>query len=147
RAEPTLRRSVMRFLAVIGALAIVIAIGAGAFFFGGFFDIAASTEDPGPVAWALINVRKASINHHATDKPPVKLDDKAVIMAGARAYAAAGCANCHGAPGVNWIKFSEGLNPSPPDLADVAKEIDAPQIYWVVKNGIRMTGMPSFAKA
>ena len=25
-------------------------------------------------------------------------------------------ANCHGAPGANWAKFSEGLHPDPPDL-------------------------------
>ena len=31
-----------------------------------------------------------------------------------------------------------------PDLKDVAKVVDAPQIFYVVKNGIRMTGMPGF---
>jgi mono/diheme cytochrome c family protein len=137
----------MRFLAAIGAIAIVVAIGLGVFFFGGFFDIAAANDDPAPVAWVLKTVRIAAIRHHSGDTPPVKLDDKAVITAGARAYAAAGCANCHGGPGVNWAKFSEGLNPGPPDLADAGKEIEPPQLFYAIKNGIRMTGMPSFAKA
>ncbi len=51
----------MRFLAAIGALAIIVAIGAAVFFFGGFFNVAASEQDLQPVAWALQKVRTASI--------------------------------------------------------------------------------------
>src|ERR1700759_5182838 len=110
----------MRFLAFIGALGIVIASAAGAFFFGGFFDVSASYDDNPVVKWALIHVRTASIDRHASGTPPLKLDDPAVIQDGARAFAKAGCANCHGAPGVEWAKFSEGLNPDPPDLKENA---------------------------
>ncbi|MEI9806263.1 MAG: cytochrome c [Pseudolabrys sp.] len=69
------------------------------------------------------------------------------VEAGARAFAANGCANCHGAPGVTWAKFSEGLHPDPPDLKDVVKDVTPAQLFWVIKNGINMTGMPSFASA
>jgi mono/diheme cytochrome c family protein len=137
----------MRILALIGALAIVVAIAAGVFFLGGFFNVAASEEDNPVVKWALIHVRTASIGKHAAGTPPLKLDDPAVIRDGARAFARAGCANCHGAPGVEWAKFSEGLNPDPPDLKENAAGSEPAQIFWVVKNGIRMTGMPSFGKA
>ncbi len=134
----------MRILAVIGALAIVVAIGAAIFFFGGFYSVAGTAEEPGVVAWALINVRQASIDRHATDQPPISLDDPATVQAGARAFAARGCTNCHGGPGVGWAKFSEGLRPDPPDLKDIAKEREPRQLFWVVKNGVKMTGMPSF---
>jgi len=134
----------MRILAGIGAIAIVVAASAAMFFFGGFFNIAANEEDPALVSWALIKVRMASIDRHAHDISPVKLDDPDVIHAGARAFASRGCANCHGAPGVNWQKFSEGLQPDPPDLKDVVKERRPAQLFWVVKHGIKMTGMPSF---
>ena len=43
----------MRILAGIGALAIVIAVGAAVFFFGGFFNVAASEPDPEIVNWVL----------------------------------------------------------------------------------------------
>jgi mono/diheme cytochrome c family protein len=135
----------MRRLAFIGVLAILAAIGAGVFFFGGFYNVAGADEDPGIVGWALAKVRTASIARHATDQPPVSLTDPAVIQAGARAYLAAGCVNCHGAPGVNWQKFSEGMRPYPADLKDVAKEATGPQIFFVVRNGIKFTGMPGFA--
>ncbi len=134
----------MRILALIGFLAIVGGIAALVFFFGGFYSIAGTQPDPSIVAWALTHVRNASIDRHAIDKAPPSLDDGAVVQAGARAFLARGCANCHGAPGVMWAKFSEGLHPDPPDLKDIANDLEPRQIFWVVKNGINMTGMPSF---
>ncbi len=136
----------MKLLALIGFLGIVVAIGAAVFFFGGFYSVAGTAKEPEIVQWALIQVRTASIARHATENPPTPLND-ASVMAGARAYAARGCVNCHGAPGADWAKFSEGLRPDPPDLKDVVKERTLAQLFWVIKNGINMTGMPSFAMA
>ena len=134
----------LKFLALIGLLAILGAIGAAVFFFGGYYNVAATAEDPAVVKWALPHIRTASIARHAKDKPPMSLDDAAVVRTGARAFSERGCMNCHGGPGVNWAKFSEGLRPDPPDLKDLADEISPPQLFWVIKNGINMTGMPSF---
>ena len=134
----------MKILAAIGVLAILAAGAAGLYFFGGFYDIAASEKDSAIIARMLILVRQASIARHATDTPPIKLDDDAVVREGAHAFAQRGCVNCHGAPGAQWAKFSEGLNPDPPDLAESAANRDPREIFWIVKHGIRMTGMPSF---
>jgi mono/diheme cytochrome c family protein len=134
-------------LTLIGALAIIVAIGAAVFFFGGFFNVAANEEDPGIVNWALIKVRSVSIARHDGARSPVNLDDPKIIRAGARKFAELACANCHGAPGVNYQKYAEGMNPGPPDLAKEEIPAVPGQIFWVVKNGIRMTGMPSFAEA
>ena len=133
------------FLSIIGALAIVVAAAAAVFFFGGFYNVAATQPDPGIVAWALEHIRDASIDRHAVDQPPMSMEDPATIQAGARAFASRGCPTCHGAPGVMWAKFSEGLRPDPPDLKDAAKELAPAQIFWVVRNGINMTGMPGFS--
>jgi mono/diheme cytochrome c family protein len=136
-----------RFLAFIGLLAILAAIAAGVFFLGGFYSVAGTTEDPAIVKWLLVHVRTASIERHATDKPPMALDDPAVVKAGARAFSERGCVNCHGGPGVTWQKFSEGLRPDPPDLKEIANDRDPQHLFWVIKNGINMTGMPSFGLA
>ena len=134
----------MRLLAFIGALGIVVAIAAGVYFFGGFYSVAATQADPAPVAWALIKVRTASVDRNATDRPPSGDDAPDKVQAGAKAYLARGCTNCHGAPGVEWQKFSEGLRPDPPDLTKVVPNREPRHLFWVVKNGINMTGMPSF---
>ena len=137
----------MRLLAFIGALAIIAAVAAAIFFFGGYYSVAGTAPEPEIVKWLLVQVRKASIARNAEGTPSsVKFDDAAVV-AGAKAFAARGCTNCHGGPGVEWAKFSEGLRPDPPDLKDVVKNREASQLFWVVKNGINMTGMPSFALA
>jgi mono/diheme cytochrome c family protein len=139
----------MRILAVIGALAILVGIGAAIFLFGGIYSVAGTAEDPAIVTWALTRVRTASIDRHADDRPPasIKINDAASVQAGAREYAEHGCVNCHGAPGTKWAKFSEGLHPDPPDLKDVVGDLSPAQLFWVIKNGINMTGMPSFAQA
>lgn len=134
----------MRLLAFIGALAIIIAVGAAAYFFGGYYSVAANIEDPGAVKWALVQVRMASIDRHATDAPPASFDTPENVQAGARAFLARGCTNCHGGPGVQWAKFSEGLRPDPPDLKELVNDRTPAQLFWVVKHGINMTGMPSF---
>jgi mono/diheme cytochrome c family protein len=134
----------MRILAPIGFLAIVGAIGAGVYFFAGYYDVGASAARPAVVDWALASVRAASIARHATDRPAIALDDPATIQAGARAFAARGCVVCHGAPGVPYAKFPEGMSPWPADLKEIAPQRDAAQIFWVAKNGVGMTGMPGF---
>lgn len=137
----------MRLLSLIGALAIVIAIAVPIVLFGGFLSVSASEPHFDIVAWSLEHIRKASVTRHATDKPTVSLDDPAVIQAGAKAFSELGCVSCHGAPGATWAKFSEGLTPGPPHLPDIAPERTPAELFWVVKNGLKFTGMPSFGDA
>ena len=137
----------LKCLALIGLLAILTGIGTGIFFFGGYYSVATTAKAPRVVHWALATVRMASVGRHATEEPPTALDTPAMQRAGARAYSERGCINCHGGPGVEWAKFSEGLRPDPPDLRDLVKERTPAQLFWVIKNGINMTGMPNFGEA
>jgi mono/diheme cytochrome c family protein len=139
----TLPTVTFKFLGLIGLRAIIVGIGATVFFFGGFFDVGADHPDPDIVNWALIQVRKASIARHATDRPPASLEDPGLVRAGARAFFQEGCIDCHGGPGVKPAKFSEGLNP-PPNLDRVINDLQPQEVFWIIKNGIKMTGMPSF---
>jgi mono/diheme cytochrome c family protein len=137
----------MKVLIAIGTAAVVTAIGAAGWFMGGFYNVAGTAEDPDIVRWALIQVRTASVSRHATQAPPTDFSDEGKVTAGARAFAARGCANCHGAPGVTAARFSEGLRPYPADLNEVGGDRSPSELFWVIKNGINMTGMPSFGLA
>ena len=64
----------LRILRNIVLLMIVVAIGVAVYFLGGFFNVAASQDDPDIVNWALQHVREASIARHATVMPTVSLD-------------------------------------------------------------------------
>ncbi len=136
----------MRFFALIGALGVLGAIAVGAYLLTGYYSVAANTPRDF-VDFALIHIREASVAHFAADKPPMSLDDADTIKAGAGKFAEAGCATCHGGPGVVRAKFARGaMNPGPPSLATLAK-LEPAETFWVIQNGIRMTGMPSFSKA
>jgi mono/diheme cytochrome c family protein len=138
----------MRFLAFIGALAILVAIAAAIYFFGGFFNVGQTAANPAIVDWALASVRGASVVAHGTEAAPPNLGDDVTIKAGARVYSTIGCVNCHGGPpDSNWAKWSEGLKPVPADLKVMAKERTAGQLFWVIKNGIKFTAMPGFGMA
>jgi mono/diheme cytochrome c family protein len=138
-------RLISRLIWLIGLLAVIGIVGSLVYFFTGRYEVAANQKDPAIVNWALEHVRDTSVARHATDAPPASLDDPATVQAGARAYSQRGCVYCHGGRGADWAKFSEGLNPDPPDLKDVVGDLSVAEIFWVVRNGIKMTGMPSFA--
>src|SRR5262249_37033587 len=75
---------------------------------------------------------------------PPGLDDPAKLVIGAGHYAAH-CAVCHGAPGVPKGDFARGLYPPPPDLAKTAPLYNPAELFWIVKHGIKMTGMPAWS--
>ncbi len=55
------------------------------------------------------------------------------------------CVTCHGAPGVDASEIGQGLNPPAPDLTlpKIQARTDG-ELFWIVQNGLRMTGMPAF---
>ena len=52
------------------------------------------------------------------------------------------CVMCHGAPDIEESEVSQGLNPKAPHLDDT--DLSDGELFWTIKNGIRMTGMPAF---
>ena len=138
----------MRILAVIGALAIIVGIGAADILFRRLLQCRGDRRRPGHCHLGT-DPGAHGVDQSPCGRPAAGLHqhDPASVQAGAKAFAAHGCTNCHGGPGVNWAKFSEGLHPDPPDLKEVVDQLSPAQLFWVVKNGINMTGMPSFAQA
>src|SRR5690242_11750170 len=56
------------------------------------------------------------------------------------------CTGCHGAPGKPPHAVGKGLDPHPPDLAKAVRTWDDGNLFWIIKNGIKMTGMPAFGR-
>ncbi|HKJ07692.1 MAG TPA: cytochrome c [Gammaproteobacteria bacterium] len=128
--------------------AIVVLLGGGvlALIYSGTYDVAATSKDPAVVRWALHTAMERSVDRRARGiRPPagLSLTDPKVVNIGFEHYNEM-CVMCHGAPGVNPGEAHAGLNPEPPDLADAAREMTSGQLFWVIKHGIRMTGMPAW---
>ena len=57
------------------------------------------------------------------------------------------CVMCHGQDGLTPTQIGLSLYPPAPSLGvhEVQRYTD-PELFWVVKNGIRLTGMPGFGR-
>jgi len=124
--------------------AVVFLLGAAAVIHAGLYDVAATTPHWPATAWLLETARTRSIKAQATGiaVPPGLTDPEKVII-GVEHYAAH-CAVCHGAPGVPKGDIVRGLYPSPPDLAKVTPLYTPAELFWILKHGVKMTGMPAW---
>ena len=136
----------VRLSAVVLVLAAVAAGGiamAVAVIYGGFYNVAATHQHLRPTYRVLQVALSASIERHSTGIPVPRLDDPVMIERGLRLYDTH-CAQCHGAPGVAPAPFALGLTPLPTNVVHAARVRPPEELYWVVKNGIKMTAMPAW---
>jgi mono/diheme cytochrome c family protein len=67
------------------------------------------------------------------------------LMAEARAHFADHCATCHGNNGSGKTEIGQNLYPKAPDMRlPVTQNLTDGEIYYVIHNGIRLTGMPAW---
>ena len=133
----------MKVSSVISAVIAFSVLGVFGFAFLGFYDVSASSPHGGFVSWLLSTTSHASVERRAGEIDVPDLDDVALTLAGVNDFAGM-CAGCHGAPGREPEAMGQGLNPAPPDLADSAAHMTPAELFWVTKNGIKMTGMPAW---
>lgn len=125
---------------VIGA-ALVVIIGAAFVALGGYNVAADETH------WKLTSslmqmVRERSIAVRSAGIVVPPLNDEAQIRTGAGNYDAM-CAGCHLRPGEENSELHAGLYPQPPDLTRHGVH-DSAAAFWVIKHGIKMSGMPAW---
>lgn len=85
-----------------------------------------------------------SVRHHARDvAEPAALASAQRIRRGAAIYRD-NCAQCHGAPGVGPLDLGKGMQPVPGPLVDAARRWKPRELYWITRNGIKMSGMPAW---
>jgi mono/diheme cytochrome c family protein len=130
---------------IIGALAtiVIIAFAGAAFVFSGGYNVAATDAHAGLTRWVLNTAMERSVSSRATSvKAPAQFTDEQV-KSGFSEFNEM-CVGCHGAPGKERGETGKGLNPSPPDLVQHASHWSNAEVFWIIKNGIKMTGMPAF---
>ena len=135
-----------QWIVVVTAIIVIVAAAcfgaASIFIYAGAFDVAADTPHSEPVYWLMQKVREHSIAARARDSVPNDLADPKRIMSGAGQYAEM-CSVCHLAPGMQRTEISRGLYPRAFELRR-GSALTPAQEFWVVKHGIKMTGMPAW---
>ena len=121
----------------------VAALGAAAFVRSGLYDISATDQHLAPTYWLLDKTMKYSVKRRGARIDVPDLEDEAKITRGVALYRAH-CEHCHGAPGVAPEPFALGMTPAPVPLVHTARAWPPADVFWVVKEGIKMTGMPAW---
>ena len=132
--------------AVAGAIAtlfILLIIGA-VVAFGGLYPVAASSRHSAGVQWLIGATRDNAVARSASGLKPPAFSAADVLMGGSHFKGM--CQDCHGGPGTEPEEFAAGMNPKPPNLAKAADDLSVSEVFWIAKNGFKMTGMPGFGK-
>jgi mono/diheme cytochrome c family protein len=109
----------------------------------------ATKSKPLPMEKKLARMALHAAMDKEAGKPSPLAADETNLLAGAKVYQAQ-CAVCHGRSGQPESAIARGMFPHPPQLLPPKKGVtDDPvgEIYWKVKNGIRLTGMPGYSES
>ncbi|WP_165495647.1 c-type cytochrome [Marinobacter halodurans] len=128
-----------------GALVVLVALSLSgfAFIYSGVYNVTATEEHSDLSRWALHTTMENSVQARAEDiSVPGNFASEEMIRQGAKAYDQL-CAACHLKPGKQTSLLRQGLNPTPPSLLEEG-HFGPEEQFWVIKNGIKMTGMPAW---
>lgn len=133
-------RVVLALLALVGGLAIG---GAIVFAVGG---VSARPDPPSFEERIARTVRHWLIPRSARARVnPVPADD-AALESGLRHWADH-CAQCHGNDGRGDTALGRGLYPRSPDMTMPASQnLSDGELFWIIENGIKLTGMPAWGR-
>ena len=111
------------------------------------FDLSA-LPDPGKFETSVADGAKDFLVHRearrsSTKEPSLAQSD----LDNAQNVFGSECATCHGNDGRTPTDLGRGLYPRAPDLGnDEVQHWSDPEMFWIIRNGIRLTGMPAFGK-
>ncbi len=134
----------------VGFLLALIVLALSVFIYLKFGHPPVATADPAfPMEAQIVKVPLNARIDREMQTPPFEISEDA-YEAGAHIYKQQ-CSSCHGAPGQD-VAYAKWMYPVAPQLWKkhakgnvVGVSDDQPgETYWKIKNGIRLTGMPSY---
>jgi thiosulfate dehydrogenase len=128
---------------IIGLILFPLAVAV--YFLGGFAPVAVS-DHPFPLEPLIAGGALAARTRRKAPKRDLSSFATTDIVAGAQTYQRT-CAGCHGLPDQTPSFPEPKMYPSPPLLFTPDGYVTDDPVgvtYWKIKNGIRLTGMPSF---
>ena len=130
-------------LKLVFALLLAALAGGAAFVGSGLYDISATDQHLPPTYYLIELGMRRSVAKRGADIPVPQFGGEAQLARGLALFRRH-CVQCHGAPGVAPEPFALGLTPLPAPLVQTGREWTSGEIFWVVKHGIKMTGMPAW---
>ncbi len=120
-----------------GVFALVIMLGRG---------FSARDEPSAVEAFIARRLRHLAVPRAArTMENPVPLTEDVLVEA--RAHFADHCALCHGNDGSGQTQIGQNLYPKAPDMASsTTQSLSDGELFYIIKNGVRLTGMPAWGE-
>ena len=92
----------------------------------------------------LIFAKQRSVATHTLGTPAPPLGEPSAVLKGAGHFESA-CRPCHGAPDLaRQPRVARGMLPPPHNLSERAPSWQPEELFYIVKHGIKMTGMPAW---
>lgn len=135
-----------RTIRTLTLAALATAAGVAGVVYSGVINVAADDPHYSLVHAFLTAARDRSIDVRARGIQVPPLGDAELIRAGAGNYDAM-CVGCHLAPGLAATELSQALYPAPPNLTRQGVDGDPAATFWVIKHGIKASGMPAWGKS
>ena len=136
----------MKRRVLVALIALVLIAGAG---FAGFTQIRLDAiQQPGYLETAFATQAKHLLIRWKSRKgiPPAPGNLQASIEEGDKIYAT-DCTMCHGSDGHTPTDNGRWMYPRASDLTSPeVQDYSDRELFWIVKNGIRLSGMPAFGK-
>lgn len=129
--------------AIAAVATVIVVAGTGLFTFGAY-DISATDQHLAPTYWLMDTAMRRSVVARARRIEVPALDGAQQIERGGALFRDH-CVQCHGAPGVAPEPFALGMTPAPANLVHTARAWKPAELFWTIKHGIKMTGMPAWA--
>jgi cytochrome c553 len=130
----------LRIGVAVAAVMLVVGVLVAA---SGIVPITASSGHSAITFWVLELSKRRSIATHALGVELPPLDEPWLVLKGAGHYHD-GCRPCHGAPDLAAPRIMAAMTPQPPDLLGRVELYDAAELFYIVKHGIKFTGMPAW---
>lgn len=136
----------LRAAAIAAGLGAVAAAIGGLVVFSGLAPTSARPPDSQLTVDVLHGTFKAAVARGGAGiavPETIDLTDPGLIRLGAGHYANT-CASCHGAPGMGQSPLALMMRPSPQHLPSVVGQFTDPELYWILREGVRFSAMPAW---
>jgi cytochrome c553 len=137
-------RAAIRYLSIAAGVLLLAGIFGGVFvMISGIVPIKASSGH-WPITAALLDfAKRRSVNTHTLGVSAPPLEDQRMVLQGAGHYDFA-CEPCHGSPALQQPRIAASMTPTPPDLRGAVLSMPPEDLFYIVKHGIKFTGMPAW---
>jgi cytochrome c553 len=140
---PKLRAGWKRWPLRLALLALALGVCGFLLAASGIIPIKASSGHWAITEWFLQFSKTRSIATHTIGVKVPSLNEPWKILKGAGHFETA-CAPCHGSPAQPQPRVAEYMLPPPPGLTNIIGKRDAAELFYIVKHGIKFTGMPAW---